>query len=417
MTTTLPKGIRPSHRTKCATWTGGACDCRPPYEATVFDRRTGKRKSKTLPTLKKAEKWRAKTQLEIDEGLRVGGRTQSIRKEGTDLIKGMRSGAIRKKEGERYKDSTIRRYELGLEHIYPLIGAQRLGDLTPGIIQIEVIDRLLADGMDSSSVRNAVIPLRVIARRAHRRQQIAVNPTIGLELPALPPRRERITTPEEAVLLLHVLPYPDKALWGTAIYAGLRLGELRALQWKHIDLAERVIKVRRSYDPVARKCIKPKSKAGVRDVPILEPLADILIEHKMNQAHARADDLLFGAFRPGAHTFSDSAARTRAYKIWDRYNLNVIGLHECRHSYASISLAAGVNIEALRVQMGHSRIETTLRLYGHLLPGSINESATLTNLFIQKRVTDSSDEIAAEIKRITEISAETTKNEKVELCA
>ncbi|HEY8844348.1 MAG TPA: tyrosine-type recombinase/integrase [Gaiellaceae bacterium] len=47
-----------------------------------------------------------------------------------------------------------------------------------------------------------------------------------------------------------------------------------------------------------------------------------------------------------------------------------IGLHEARHTYASLMIAAGVNAKALATYLGHSSITITLDRYGHLMPGN-----------------------------------------------
>jgi integrase len=71
--------------------------------------------------------------------------------------------------------------------------------------------------------------------------------------------------------LIGALPERDRALWASALYAGLRRGELQALRWSDVDLAEGVIRVERGWDervgPVA-----PKSRAGRRRVPLCKPL-------------------------------------------------------------------------------------------------------------------------------------------------
>jgi integrase len=54
-----------------------------------------------------------------------------------------------------------------------------------------------------------------------------------------------------------------------------------------------------------------------------------------------------------------------------------VTLHECRHTYASFMIAAGVNMKALSTYMGHTSITTTLDRYGHLLPGTETEAADL----------------------------------------
>jgi integrase len=133
----------------------------------------------------------------------------------------------------------------------------------------------------------------VIYRRAIEDGDLAVNPTSNLRLPAVRGRRERIASPEEAQQLLAALPERDRALWATALYAGLRRGELMALRWEDVDLAQGVIHVERSYDDKARLEIEPKSRAGTRTVPIVGALRDELLAHK---ARARRESgLVFGS--------------------------------------------------------------------------------------------------------------------------
>jgi integrase len=62
----------------------------------------------------------------------------------------------------------------------------------------------------------------VIYRRAIEDGNLAVNPTSHLRLPAVRGRRERIASPDEAQQLLAALAERDRALWATALHAGLR---------------------------------------------------------------------------------------------------------------------------------------------------------------------------------------------------
>jgi integrase len=77
---------------------------------------------------------------------------------------------------------------------------------------------------------------------------VPVNPTRDLELPAPDSREVEILAPEVAAGLIEALPIEDRGVWATALYAGLRYGELRALRWGAIDLAAGTIKVRESWD-------------------------------------------------------------------------------------------------------------------------------------------------------------------------
>lgn len=64
--------------------------------------------------------------------------------------------------------------------------------------------------------------------------------------------------------------------------------------------------------------------------------------------------------------------------------LDRITLHECRHAYASLMIAAGVNAKALSTYMGHANISITLDRYGHLMPGNEDEAAGLLDSFLER---------------------------------
>jgi integrase len=207
----------------------------------------------------------------------------TVREAADELIEGMRSGRVRTRSGDRYKPSAIRSYEAALrDRVLPILGGKRIGDVQRRDVQ-RFADDLLAEGRDPSTIRNALMPLRVIYRRALEDGDVAVNPCTNLRLPAVRGRRERIASPDEAQQLLAALPERDRPIWVTALFAGLRRGELMALRWEDVDLAAGVIRVERSYDDKGRMEIEPKSRAGQRTVPIVGALRDVLVEHKAHQ--------------------------------------------------------------------------------------------------------------------------------------
>jgi integrase len=174
-------------------------------------------------------------------------------------------------------------------------------------------------------------------------------------------RRARFATPHEAQLLIEAAPAEDRVLWATAFYAGLRRGELRALRWIDVDLAGGVLRVERSWD-VKEGVIEPKSFAGRRKVPIAAVLRDYLIGHRLDSR----DGLVFG--RTDGTPFVTSSVSLRASKTWKGAELRPVTLHECRHTFASLMIAAGVNPKALQTFMGHSSITVTLDRYGTCSP-------------------------------------------------
>jgi len=134
-------------------------------------------------------------------------------------------------------------------YMLPRLGRGKLSAIERNAVQ-DLVDLLVAEGRAPSTVRNAILPLRAIYRRALERSEVVVNPTEGLRLPALRGRRERIARPADARALIEALETPDRALWATALYTGLRRGELRALRWEDLDLERGLIHVERSWDPV-----------------------------------------------------------------------------------------------------------------------------------------------------------------------
>jgi integrase len=77
----------------------------------------------------------------------------------------------------------------------------------------------------------------------------------------------------------------------------------------------------------------------------------------------------------------------RANKAWRAAKLKRITMHECRHTFASLMIAAGVNAKALSTFMGHANISITLDRYGHLMPGSEEEAAGLMDAYLVRAVT------------------------------
>jgi len=87
--------------------------------------------------------------------------------------------------------------------------------------------------------------------------------------------------------------------------------------------------------------------------------------------------------RDGGH-FTPTSVRSRALTDWKRAGLDSITLHECRHSFASLMIAAGVNAKALSEFMGHSSIQITLDRYGHLMPGSRDEAVERADAYLER---------------------------------
>ena len=92
--------------------------------------------------------------------------------------------------------------------------------------------------------------------------------------------------------------------------------------------------------------------------------------------------LVFG--RPDGRPFDNGVARQRAHRFWAAAGLEPIGLHQCRHTCASVWIAAGVNAKAITTFMGHANISTTFDLYGHLMPGGEDAALVLIDAYYER---------------------------------
>jgi integrase len=384
-----PTGITTRHSRSCRSRDDGNCNCTPSYEAWVYSRREGKKIRRSFPTLAAAKSWRADASGAVRRGTMRSPSRVTLNEAAEAWLTGVRDGSIRTRAGDPFKPSTIRAYRQALTlRVLPALGALRLSEITRIHVQ-DLCDSMLAEGFDASTIGNTTMPLRAIYRRAISRGDVTINPTANLDLPAVRGRRDRIADPVEAAVLLEALPEIDRAMWATAMYAGLRLGELRALRWEDIDLSAGIIRVQRSWDMVEGE-ILPKSHAGTRALPIAAVLREHLARHAL--ATGRRDGLAFG--RTADRPVDTGTLWRRSRKAWDAANekraeaglepLSPITPHECRHTFASLMIAAGINAKTLSTYMGHSSITITYDRYGHLMPGAEDEAAALLDGYLER---------------------------------
>lgn len=241
----------------------------------------------------------------------------------------------------------------------------------------DLVDELIGEGLAPTTIQSTIIPLKTICRREVHRGRLTLNPAAGLELPAVRGGRDRIADPTEAAALLAALEDHDRPIWATAMYAGLRRGELRALRAELIDLDANVIRVERGWDDKEGE-IETKGRK-LRRVPVPGVLREHLLSHLMRSGR-RGDQLVFGATE--RTPFDPRRLTARADAAWEAAGLDRIILHECRHTFASLMIAAGVNAKALSTYIGHEDIATTLNKYGHLMPGNEEQAAALLDAYL-----------------------------------
>jgi integrase len=287
-----------------------------------------------------------------------------------------RDGAITNRSGHPYKPSALRCYDQAMRlRVLPVFRSTRLAEITRPDLQ-SFANTLISRGLNPSTIGGAFLPLRAVYRRALSLGTLAINPCAGIELPAVRGRRERFASPEEAAALIAAVPKEaDRVIWATAMYAGLRRGELRALRRGRRRPCDRRDQGR---ERLGRQ--RGRDRAEVQRGPAPRSHQRCPARLPRSTRRLQRPDCLRAHLRRQAVAGVQLAAR--ADEAWGAAGLARITLHECRHTFASLMIAAGVNAKALWTFMGHATIAITLDRYGHLMPGSEAEAALLLDGYL-----------------------------------
>ena len=396
-----PEGIRPRHSERCRSKrTGGECDCDPPYEASVWSTFEKTKIRKTLPTKQEAIKWRRKHLGLAEAGqLRAPSRL-TLAETAYTWLDMARAEEILNRSGKRYKPSALRTIEQDFRlRLIPELGTHFMSDIERADLQRRV-GVWLGRKLSASKIHTCVNAARVLWRDfdliTGTDNLLLIDPTKGLRLPAVPVGgRDRIATADEAHRLIAALEEEDQALWATALYAGMRHGELQALRAEKIELALKRIKVHAGWDQYEGE-IDTKTEKGRRTTVVIELLETMLAEH-LRRTGRTGKDLVFG--KDADTPYNGNTVHYRARRAWkiarqredeediipEHERIRPIGLHECRHTAVSHMLDAGITIDKVSKFIGHASITVTIDRYGHLLPGGEAEAAALLDEYHARR--------------------------------
>lgn len=351
------------------------------YRGTAHDKATGKYvRGSWTGSLAEARSFRVDAQARLQQGTLSAVVGPTVTEAATEFITGMEAGTVRQRGGHVYKPSAIRGYKGDLNNrVIPELGPTRLSRLQRPELQ-RWVDGLTTPERSPATVKNYVAALRALLSFGELRGWVHVNPSKGLRLPAGEETRDRIATPAEAATLIAAMRPADQATLGFAVYAGLRLGELLALDVSAVDLDGGWIHVRRSWDKGDKEFVPTKSRKP-RKVPIIDRLATLVSNHFVLLDHP-GEGLLFPSVKRPEWPTDPGILRRRVRSRWKDAGLKPLGFHEGRHTFASIGIAAGLNAKTLSTYLGHATITITLDRYGHLMPGSEVEARAMLDDYL-----------------------------------
>ncbi len=258
------------------------------------------------------------------------------------------------------KPSTVRGYRSAIvAHLLPVFGAMPIEAVTT-----EPIERWLEGFQGSARSRNKLlIQLHGILERARKVYRLPGNAARDVEKFQIRPSGDiRVFSPEEVWALVRAAASEqDGAIFLTAAFTGLRMGELLALRWRDVDFAGQTIRVRASY--YAGQLTTPKS-GKVRAVPLAPDVATALAQLGSREHFVGDDDLVFIGETGG---YVDGSALRRRYKLaLERAGLRRLRFHDLRHTFGT-RMIAKADIRRVQEWMGHADIQTTMR-YLHYAP-------------------------------------------------
>jgi len=269
-------------------------------------------------------------------------------------------------------------------HLTPFLGRILLTQLQPQHLQnyySQALTKGRADGKSGLSARTVQYHHRILSEalsHAVKMGLVGRNVAEAVE----PPRPERKNlanlAPEDVPKFLeaaHETPY--YVLFYTALYTGMRLGELLGLRWCDVDLDVASLSVVQALYKRCGVCkmIKPKSSHSRRRIVLPPSLALLLRDHKAEQQAQRIllgtplsdSDLVFA--HPDGRPLDPGVVSHTFAKVLRKAGLPHIRFHDLRHTHATLLLKAGIHPKIVSERLGHASISITLDIYSHVLPG------------------------------------------------
>ncbi len=262
------------------------------------------------------------------------------------------------------RSSTVRDYRIIMNRVLiPAFGDAPLEAITSQHIDAFRSHLVTERGLAPGTINKYLASIHGILKRAQRVYGLPANAAAGVE--RQPVRRsgdfEVLSAAEVEALARAANSVQDAAIFTTAAYAGLRLGELRALRWRDVAFSKRLIHIRRSY--VLGEEGVPKS-GRVRSVPMIDQVVRALDQLSRREEFIDDEDLVF--CNAAGTYIEDSALRRRFYAARESAGLRPLRFHDLRHTFGTLAVQV-FPLSDVKAYMGHADIATTM-IYVHHVP-------------------------------------------------
>lgn len=272
---------------------------------------------------------------------------------------------------ERIAFQTTKSYKPALRRAVDEFGDKCIKDIKP--LDINRFLRSLQRSLSPKTISHNRLVLNLIFNHAILAGDVESNPCTAVRLPSGERNIRSAASPEDEAKVkasadVWLFPY-------FALMSGMRKGEILALQWKDIHFDEGFIDVTKSVEHIGDRprIKKPKTAAGVRVVPLLNPLKEKLSSVK----ERRADAYIFSDTN-GDTPLTDSRYAT-LYKHFQADTGVKCTAHQLRHSFATVAFECGIPVKSVQEILGHKQLSTTMDIYTDFRKKSILATADILN--------------------------------------
>lgn len=286
----------------------------------------------------------------------------------------------------KVRPKTMKGYEIHLKrHIIPYFGRYKVKAISAELIE-KFIAGLLESGLTPQTTVHYLRTLKIVLKQGVIWGYIGRNPGEYVKPPRTSQKEIIFFSESELGILINAALPEHKALIATACLTGMRQGELLALSWDDIDFQNNRLYIRRAVS--GGKLGETKSKYSMRVIDVPQSLMQLLKEHQLRQTvelGQNPHNVVFASQR-GNLMERSNLCRCIFWPTLKRAGLPKIRFHDLRHSFASMLIHRGENIKYIQRTLGHSNVQVTLNVYGHLLPEVGAESAArLEQAFFAKK--------------------------------
>ena len=255
-------------------------------------------------------------------------------------------------------------------HVLPTLGSTPLGKLDRTALRrwMARLGDPSGSALAPATIHKVVQVLNKSVNAAVEDRLITHNPVARLPLPKIEHQEMRFLDSDELWTLADTVDRRYRAFVLVAGFGGLRLGELLGLRWGRVDVSARPVNVAETLVDVEAKIHfgPPKTKAGIRSVPVPSFVFDALDE--LRASDARESDLVFSS--PQGLPIRPALFRRRFWEpAVQTAGVAPLRIHDLRHTAVSLWIAEGAHPRQVAALAGHTSVSVVLDRYGHLYPG------------------------------------------------